>query len=84
MCPQCIMYLYHIKHFVCFNDNIFLKMNYFSKNIFYKIISFSLFGSYGAQMIYGPGPSTQGESKGPSRGGLWPELDKIAFGYRRG
>ena len=22
-------------------------------------------------MIYGPGPSTRGESKGPSRGGLW-------------
>ena len=30
-------------------------------------------------MIYGPGPFTQGESKGPSRGGLWPKLDKIAF-----
>ena len=38
----------------------------------------------GAQMVYGPGPSTQGESKGPSQGGLWPKLDKIAFGYRRG
>ena len=38
----------------------------------------------GAQMIYGPGPSTRGESKGPSRGGLWPNLDKIAYGYRRG
>ena len=38
----------------------------------------------GAQMIYGPGPSTQGESKGPSRGGLWPKFNKIAFGYRRG
>ena len=37
-----------------------------------------------AQMIYGPGPSTQGESKGPSRGGLWPKSNKIAFGYRRG
>ena len=35
-------------------------------------------------MVYGPGPSTRGESKGPSRGGLWPNLDKIAYGYRRG
>ena len=34
-------------------------------------------------MIYGPGPSTRGESKGPSRGGLRPKLDKIAFGYHR-
>ena len=38
----------------------------------------------GAQMIYGPGPSTRGESKGPSRGRLWPKLNKIAFGYCRG
>ena len=38
----------------------------------------------GAQMIYGPDPSTRGESKGPSRGRLWPKLDKIAFGYCRG
>ena len=41
-------------------------------------------GCCGAQMIYGPGPSTRGESKGPSRGGLWPELDRIAFGCCRG
>ena len=40
--------------------------------------------SCGAQMIYGPGPSTWAESKSPSRGGLWSKLDKIAFGYRRG
>ena len=40
--------------------------------------------SCGVQMIYGPGPSIRGESKGPSRGGLWPKLDKIAFEYRRG
>ena len=40
------------------------------------------------QVIYGPGPSTRGESKGPSRGGLWPKPDKIkhrmASGYCRG
>ena len=35
-------------------------------------------------MIYGPGPSTQEESKGPSRGGLWPKFNEIAIGYRRG
>ena len=35
-------------------------------------------------MIYGPGPSTRGEPKDPSRGGLWPKLDKISFRYRRG
>ena len=35
-------------------------------------------------MVYGPGPSTQGESKGPSRGGLWPNINKTAFGHRRG
>ena len=35
-------------------------------------------------MIYGSGPSTRGESKGPSRGGLQPKLDKVAYGYRRG
>ena len=38
-------------------------------------------------MIYGPGPSTRGESKGPSREGLWPKLNnikhKIALGYSR-
>ena len=42
----------------------------------------------GAQVIYGSGPFTRGESKGPSRGGLWPKLDntrhKIALGYSRG
>ena len=40
------------------------------------------------QVIYGPGPSTRGESKGPSREGLWPKPDKIkhkiALGYSRG
>ena len=45
-------------------------------------------GYCGAQIIYGPGPFTRGESKGPSRGGLWPKLDnikhKIALGYSRG
>ena len=29
-------------------------------------------------------PIYLGESKGPSRGGLWPELDRIAFGCCRG
>ena len=42
----------------------------------------------GAQVIYGPDPFTHGESKGPSRGGLWPKLDniehKVALGYSRG
>ena len=42
----------------------------------------------GAQVIYGPGPFTRGESEGPSRGGLWPKPDnikhKIALGYSRG
>ena len=42
----------------------------------------------GAQVIYGPGPFTRGESKGPSRGGLWLKPDnikhKIALGYSRG
>src|SRR6266568_2358308 len=38
----------------------------------------------GAQTIYGPGPSTWGKSEGPSRGGLWPKLDQIAYGHRRG
>ena len=33
-------------------------------------------GYCGAKIIYGPGPFTRGESKGPSRGGLWPKLDK--------
>src|SRR6266581_15926 len=41
-----------------------------------------------AQVIHGPGPFTRGESKGPSRGGLWPKPDnikyKIALGYSRG
>ena len=45
-------------------------------------------GYCGAQIIYGPDPFTRGESKGPSRGGLWPKLDnikhKIALGYSRG
>ena len=39
-------------------------------------------------IIYGPGPFTHGESKGPSQGGLWPKLNnikhKIALGYSRG
>ena len=39
-------------------------------------------------IIYGPGPFTRGESKGPSRGELWPKLNevkhKIALGYSRG
>ena len=39
-------------------------------------------------IVYGPGPFTRGESKGPSRGGLWPKLNnikhKIALGYSRG
>ena len=42
----------------------------------------------GAQVIYGSGPFTRGESKGPSRGGLWSKPDnikhKIALGYSRG
>ena len=42
----------------------------------------------GAQVIYGPGPSTRGESRGPSRGGLWPRPDKIkhekSLGYIQG
>ena len=29
-------------------------------------------------------PIYPGESKGPSRGGLWPELDRITFGCCRG
>ena len=45
-------------------------------------------GYCGAQVIYGPGPFTRRESKGPSRGGLWPKPDnmkhKIALGYSRG
>ena len=45
-------------------------------------------GYCGAQVIYGPDPFTRGESKGPSRGGLWPKLNnimhKIALGYSRG
>ena len=39
-------------------------------------------------IIYGSGPFTYGEPKGPSRGGLWPKLNnikhKIALGYSRG
>ena len=39
-------------------------------------------------IVYEPGPFTRGESKGPSRGGLWPKLNnikhKIALGYSRG
>ena len=39
-------------------------------------------------IIYGPDPFTRGESKSPSRGGLWPKLNnkkhKIALGYSRG
>ena len=42
----------------------------------------------GAQVIYGPGPSARGESRGPSRGGLWPKPDKIkhkkSLGYIQG
>ena len=42
----------------------------------------------GAQVIYGPGPFTRGESRGPSRGGLWPKPDKIkpekSLGYIQG
>ena len=30
-----------------------------------------------------PGPFTCEEAKGPSRGGLWPKLDKIALGFSR-
>ena len=45
-------------------------------------------GYCGAQLIYGPCPFTRGESKSPSRGGLWPKPDnikhKIALGYSRG
>ena len=45
-------------------------------------------GYCGAQVIYGPGPFTREESKGPSRGGLWSKLNnithKIALGYSRG
>ena len=39
-------------------------------------------------IVYGPDPFTRGESKGPSRGGLWPKPNnikhKIALGYSRG
>ena len=39
-------------------------------------------------IIYGSGPFTRGESKSPSRGGLWPKLNnikhKIVLGYSRG
>ena len=42
----------------------------------------------GAQVIYGPGSFTRGESRGPSRGGLWPKPDKIkpgkSLGYIQG
>ena len=42
----------------------------------------------GAQVIYGPGPSTRGESRGPSRGGLRSKPDKIkpgkSLGYIQG
>ena len=45
-------------------------------------------GYCGAQVIYGPGPFTCGESKGPSRGGLWFKPDntkhKIVLGYSWG
>uniref|UniRef100_A0A7N2N8H2 Bidirectional sugar transporter SWEET n=1 Tax=Quercus lobata TaxID=97700 RepID=A0A7N2N8H2_QUELO len=57
-------------------------------------LSFFLFLNGGTWTIYallvrdyfllGPDPSTRGESEGPSRGGLRPKLDKIAYGYRRG
>ena len=39
-------------------------------------------------IVYGPGPFTRRESKGPSRGGLWPKPNnvkhRIALRYRRG
>ena len=39
-------------------------------------------------IVYGPGPFTRRESKGPSRRGLWPKPNnvkhKIALRYRRG
>src|SRR6266568_1045094 len=39
-------------------------------------------------IVDGPGPFTHGESKSPSRGGLWPKLHnikhKVALGYSRG
>ena len=39
-------------------------------------------------IVYGPSPFTRGESKGPSRGRLWPKLNNIkhviAMGYSRG
>ena len=42
----------------------------------------------GAQVIYGPGLFTRGESEGPNRGGLRPKPDNIkhrmALGYSRG
>ena len=52
------------------------------------IINVDLYNMCGAQIIYGPGPSTRGESRGLSRGGLWPKSDKIkhekSLGYIQG
>ena len=47
-----------------------------------------LFENCRAQVIYGPGPFTRGESEGPSREELWSKLDhikrKTVLGYSRG
>ena len=75
----------HLLQFIKnFNLVVFNKFFFETIGIVPKYLNNFIFYYCGAQMIYGPGPSTQGESKGPSRGGLWPKFDKIAFGYRRG
>ena len=69
---------------------LFLKLFFISSSLqIYHSIILSFFiiffkNELWAQIIYGPGPFTRGGTKGPSREGLWPKLDKIALGYRRG
>ena len=64
------------------HPNNWEKKNYFM--IFHVLFKkWSLWGP----IVYGLSLFTRGESKGPSRGGLWPKLNnikhKIALGYSR-